>query len=164
MTSRTRRIIGVAVAVVLGVPAAAVLDPVAAAALDRPGPQVDAAAPARVAGAGPDPVASAVRPFTLPAPAWTAAGVAEKDAGSSLLRVETLDRAATRKAGVDGVLLRVRPVDAATAGGKARLDVDGDGRDDLVIWDRGGGWWVWYASGAAPLNRHPFGQAGDIPV
>lgn len=122
---RIRWIIGVVVTVVLGVPLAAVLDPVAATALDRPGPQVDAAAPARAAGAGPGPVASGVRPFTLPAPVWPAAGVAEKGAGSSPLRVETLDRAATRKAGVDGVLLRVRQADAAaTAGGKGRLDVD----------------------------------------
>ncbi|GAA0898259.1 hypothetical protein GCM10009558_087330 [Virgisporangium aurantiacum] len=43
-------------------------------------------------------------------------------------------------------------------------DVDGDGRDDLVIWARGGGWWVYYTSGAPPLNRYQFGQAGDIPV
>ncbi|GIJ54118.1 hypothetical protein Vau01_016340 [Virgisporangium aurantiacum] len=115
---------------VLGVPVAAVLDPVAAAAQDRPRPQVDGTVPARVAGAGPGPVASAVRPFTLPAPVWPAAGVAEKASGSSLLRVETLDQKAARSAGVDGVLLRVRPTGGAAATGTAaatgdaHLDVD----------------------------------------
>ncbi|WP_308121165.1 RHS repeat-associated core domain-containing protein [Paractinoplanes bogorensis] len=56
-----------------------------------------------------------------PAPVWPAAGLR---AGASGTRVEVLDRAATAKAGVRGVLMRVGRTEARTTAGPATVTVD----------------------------------------
>jgi len=53
---------------------------------------------------------------------------------------------------------------SAISGRKAGVDMDGDGKTDLVIWRPGDGWYIVDSSDGTKVKVDSWGNAGDVPV